>query len=81
VFESVPGRPLVVILVAVVVGLVGTTPLSGSMSKSLFGVSATDPQTLVIISLILIGVAFAAAYLPARRAKSGPAGGVAVRMK
>jgi putative ABC transport system permease protein len=62
------GRALVLILAGVAVGLVGTVLLSGLMSKLLFGISATDPQTLVMISLILIGIALLAAYLPARRA-------------
>ena len=38
------------------------------MSSLLFGVSATDPATLTAISLLLIGVAALASYIPARRA-------------
>jgi putative ABC transport system permease protein len=38
------------------------------MSSLLFGVSATDPQTFVVITLLLLVVALAACYLPARRA-------------
>ena len=34
----------------------------------LFNVSATDPLTFVVISLLLISVALVASYLPARRA-------------
>jgi putative ABC transport system permease protein len=34
----------------------------------LFGVSATDPVTLALITLLLAVVAFLACYLPARRA-------------
>jgi putative ABC transport system permease protein len=34
----------------------------------LFGVSAADPVTFVMIPAVLIAVAFIACYLPARRA-------------
>jgi len=38
------------------------------MSSLLFGVSATDPTTFVLYSLILAAVALAACLVPARRA-------------
>ena len=38
------------------------------MSTMLFGVSANDPLTLAIFTLVLAGVAFLANYVPARRA-------------
>lgn len=38
------------------------------MASLLFGVGATDPGTFVIISLVLISVAWLANYIPARRA-------------
>jgi len=34
----------------------------------LFGVRATDPVTFLTVSALLMGVAFAACYIPARRA-------------
>ena len=38
------------------------------ISNLLFGVSATDPQVVVGVPLLLIAVALLATYLPARRA-------------
>ncbi len=38
------------------------------LSNQLYGVSVTDPLTVTIIALLLIFVAFAACWLPARRA-------------
>jgi ABC-type antimicrobial peptide transport system permease subunit len=49
-------------------GLVGALLLTRVMASLLFGVSATDPGVYVGISLLLLMVATAAWYLPARRA-------------
>ncbi len=42
--------------------------LTRVMASLLFGVSATDPVTFVTISLVLMGVALLAGYIPALRA-------------
>ena len=49
-------------------GLAGASGLTRLMSSLLFGVTATDPVTLIGVSLLLAGVALLACYLPARRA-------------
>jgi predicted permease len=62
------GQGLRLVAVGVLLGLAGALALTRVMSSLLFGVSATDPATLVTISLILIAVALVASYIPARRA-------------
>ncbi len=49
-------------------GLLIAFALTRLMRDFLFGVSATDPLTFVVVSLVLAFVAFAACYFPARRA-------------
>lgn len=54
--------------IGVVLGLVGAWALSSSMSSLLYEVQPTEPIVYVSVSLVLIGVALLASYLPARRA-------------
>ncbi len=52
----------------VAVGLAGAFALTRVISSLLYEVSPTDPLTFVCVSLILVGVALLASYIPARRA-------------
>ena len=50
------------------IGLGGAWLATRAMSSLLFGVSATDPLTFIVISVLLTGVALGACFVPARRA-------------
>ncbi len=54
--------------IGVVAGLAGSLALTRVMAKLLFGVSAYDPLTFLAVACLLILVALAACYIPARRA-------------
>jgi putative ABC transport system permease protein len=55
-------------LLGALIGLAVALGLTRLMKSLLFGVSATDPLTFVVIALSLAGVAALACYIPARRA-------------
>jgi ABC-type antimicrobial peptide transport system permease subunit len=55
-------------LCGVALGLAVALALTRLMEALLFGVSATDPLTFVGIALLLLVVAIAACWIPARRA-------------
>ena len=59
---------MALVLIGIAIGLVAAFGLTRLMSSLLFGVSATDTATFVIISGILSFVAFAACLVPALRA-------------
>ncbi len=50
------------------IGVVVAVALTRVMSRLLFGISSSDPATFAGVSLVLLVVALAACYLPARRA-------------
>jgi predicted permease len=56
------------IAVGVALGVLSSLLLSRLLSSLLFGVSATDPRTLVLTAASVLAVGVLASYLPARRA-------------
>lgn len=68
IFRMTIGEGLRLSLTGLAVGLGGAWWLGRAVSSLLFGVRASDPLTFVAASLLLIAVATAACYFPARRA-------------
>jgi putative ABC transport system permease protein len=62
------GEGLGVTLIGIVLGLAAALGLSRVMAGYVYGITSTDPLTLVSASLLLISVALLASYIPARRA-------------
>ena len=60
------GQGLTLTAIGLCIGLAAAFALTRFMSSMLYGVSATDPATVVGVALILGAVALLAAYVPAR---------------
>jgi putative ABC transport system permease protein len=59
---------MVLVIIGLVVGLGAAFGLTRVMSSLLFGVTAKDPITFVVVAGLLSVVALIACYIPARRA-------------
>jgi putative ABC transport system permease protein len=68
IFNMVLGQGVVLIAIGLGAGVVGALVLMRLLASTLHEVSATDPATFIVISLLLMGVALLASYIPARRA-------------
>ncbi|HKS27515.1 MAG TPA: ABC transporter permease [Pyrinomonadaceae bacterium] len=68
VLKMVVGQGMMLVVIGLGIGLVASFLLTRVMSSILFDISATDPLTFILISLLLVTVAFLASYIPARRA-------------
>jgi putative ABC transport system permease protein len=68
VLRLVIGQGMKSVLLGVAIGLAGALALTRLIEHLLFGVSATDPPTLMFVTALLTSVALLACYLPARRA-------------
>jgi putative ABC transport system permease protein len=56
------------VALGLVVGIIAALALTRFLERMLFGVSATDPLTFLSVAGVLLSVAAAACYIPARRA-------------
>jgi ABC-type antimicrobial peptide transport system permease subunit len=54
--------------IGVVFGIAGALALTRALKGLLFGVTTTDPETYVVVSVLLMVAALAACWAPARRA-------------
>jgi putative ABC transport system permease protein len=68
IMQMVLKQGMLLVLSGVALGIVGAWFLSRLISRLLYQVSATDPQTFAGVVLLLTVVALLACYLPARRA-------------
>jgi putative ABC transport system permease protein len=68
VLRLVVGQGMVLTLAGIGIGLAGAFAATRVLSSLLYGISATDPSTFVLVPLALAGVSLAASYIPARRA-------------
>ena len=68
ILQLVLGEGTKMALLGAAVGIAASLGLTRLMAKQLYGVSAHDPLTYTSVALLLILVAIAACYIPARRA-------------
>ncbi|HET9533147.1 MAG TPA: ABC transporter permease [Blastocatellia bacterium] len=68
VLKVIMGQGAKLIFAGVMIGLAASLALTRLIRDLLFGVEANDPATLAAITLLLVGVALLASFIPARRA-------------
>lgn len=68
ILQLVLGQSLRMVLLGLGVGLLASLALTRFLSGQLYEVNSTDPSILIGVSMLLLGVAIVAAFVPARRA-------------
>ena len=68
VLQLVIGQGMKLVLCGMALGMLGAFFVTRLLKSLLVGVSATDPLTFALITLLLTGVALLACWIPARRA-------------
>jgi predicted permease len=68
VLKMILNQGLRTISIGVAIGIAGSLALTRAVQSLLFGVTATDPLTFGGVTLLLVGAALLACFIPARRA-------------
>ena len=68
VFQLIVSRGMILTLVGVAIGLAGAAAMSPLMTSLLFNVTPYDPASFAAVTVVLVGVALMACWLPTRRA-------------
>ena len=68
VLSLIIGQGMRLTLIGVGIGVAAALALTRVMSSLLYEVAPSDPLTFVAVSLLLVGIALVACWLPARRA-------------
>jgi macrolide transport system ATP-binding/permease protein len=68
ILRLIVSRGLMLTSIGIAIGLAAAIALTRVAGGLLFGISATDPITFAVVSMILAGVALGACFVPARRA-------------
>jgi putative ABC transport system permease protein len=66
--QLVLNRGVVLTVLGLVIGIIGSLGLTRLMASLLYGVGARDPATMLLVGALLALVAVIACYVPARRA-------------
>ncbi|HEX5234214.1 MAG TPA: ABC transporter permease [Silvibacterium sp.] len=70
VFRTTLGHGMRFALLGIGLGILAAAGTGRLLSGLLYGVAATDPLTFISVALFLLGIAFLAGFIPARRAAS-----------
>ena len=68
VMRMVLGESLRLSMIAIIIGLAVALALGRVVGSLVYGVSSSDPLTLIPMTLLILGVCLVASFLPARRA-------------
>jgi putative ABC transport system permease protein len=68
ILRMVLSRGLLLAVIGAVIGLIASHWLTQLLRDQLYGISPSDPATLTGATIVLLAVAFAACWIPARRA-------------
>ena len=68
VLSMILSQGLRTIFIGVAIGIAGSLVLTRTVESLLFGITATDPLTFGGVTLLLVGAALLACFIPARRA-------------